>query len=50
MTRGKALFKYYWYTSINCMKNGWYYLSRIYYDKAASIYEGWVITITGEVL
>ena len=50
MKRGKSLFKYYWYTAINCMRNGWDYLAKLYFDKAASIYEDWPISITGEVL
>lgn len=46
----KALFKYYLYTSNECLNNNYTYLAILYYEKAASVYEGWPITITGEVL
>lgn len=46
----KSKFKYYWYTSLQCLHNGYIKLARKYENKAALYYEGWIITEEGIVL
>lgn len=47
----KNLFIYYWYTHLECLKNGYNNLARKYHDKATKLYcDDWEITPNGIVL
>ena len=46
----KAKFMHYWYTSLECLQNGYIKLARKYENKASLYYEGWSITKEGIVL